>query len=236
MGHRQARDAFVYWCSLLFSPPLIALLPRLHPSIISSSLTLTAKLLPLLIMLHCDFSQGLSSLLFPLFICSVFETGVSGSRPLITTGMQLMCMSDRSGLQRPHGPAQYSWKLEMTCSVYLEWVLLHIFSLSPFGRKHIGAKDLFHLRKLPKCGQDYCSLLVPLLRLYHKSFPALFWSVLQIKSIQKSPESWVEDLKAQTATLQPHCVRPQLNCQSYSRKQKCTRLKFHWENPIQPSS
>lgn len=138
--HRQARDAFVYWCFLLFSPPLIALLPCLHPSIVSSSLTLTAKLLPLLIMLHCDFSQGLSSLLFPLFICSVFETGVSGSRPLITTGMQLMCMSGCSGLQRPHGPAQYSWELEMTCFVYLEWVLLHIFSLAPFTQSIWGPK------------------------------------------------------------------------------------------------
>lgn len=155
MGHTQAWDASVYWCVLLF----FLLLLWLHPS---SSACILHHLF--IVYPHCWtrpfaycvpqwFLPGLSTLLFPLFICSVFEAGVSGSWPLITAGLQLTCMTGCSGLRCPttgmqgaesaslcifgKGSPTYTWPF----TVYL---------------KHIEVKDSFHLHKLPKCGRDYC--------------------------------------------------------------------------------
>lgn len=51
-----------FFIFIIFSPfdCVLATFPCLHPSIISSSVSLTAELLPLLILFHCDFSQASS--------------------------------------------------------------------------------------------------------------------------------------------------------------------------------
>lgn len=190
------------------------LLLWLHPSIISSSVTLTAELLLLLI--------SPRTLLPPLLsVClQCLKDGVSGSWPLIPAGLQLTCMTAQL-----HAQYAGNWK----------WLALYIWKGSPTDtrpitiyQKHIEAKTLSTCVKLTKCGHYYRrKWRLPVLPT-PSSFPWPFYifttcSLLispAVHVLLKTSETWIIDLKAPRDTLQPILSDCQVNCQSFSQKQR----------------
>lgn len=144
IGHRQAWDAIVYWCFLLFSPLLVA---SFHLLFISSPLT--TEFLLLLIVFHCDFSN-------------VFHPSASVSLCLFAEASRwreleaglwspLTHMTGHSGLQRPM-PSKQGDENDLLC-IFGKGFPTHTRPLTVYP-KPIEV-DSFHLHKLPKCGHDY---------------------------------------------------------------------------------
>lgn len=155
------------------------LLLWLHPSIISSSVTLTAELLLLLI--------SPRTLLPPLLsVClQCLKDGVSGSWPLIPAGLQLTCMTAQL-----HAQYAGNWK----------WLALYIWKGSPTDtrpitiyQKHIEAKTLSTCVNLQNVDiiiveSEGCLSFpppVPSLDLFTSLPRALCWSVLQFTSSKR---------------------------------------------------
>lgn len=137
IGHRQICDAIVYWCLLLFSPPLVVYPPSsLHhlPSLLNSSFCILCSIV-ISPTVPCLFTVPLRWREWKLASDHCWPAAIVHYRALRSAA--------------PLAQSAGSWKW---LSVYLERLLLHIHGLSQFTQS-IKAKPLSTCLNFQN---DYC--------------------------------------------------------------------------------
>lgn len=125
----------------------------LHPSIVSSFLYPQYSAPPFSYCFPLWLLPWLSSLPPPslcVYLQGLWDS-VSGSCPLITTDLQLTCMTGRSGLRCPT-PSKQGTENDLLC-IFGKGSPTHTQPIALHPKHRVA--DSYHLHKLPKCGRGY---------------------------------------------------------------------------------